>query len=344
MFTGCQPREPQLHLQVTSAANGAAVMPGRQLVFPDDHGAHTDYGIEWWYFTANLVDDKGEPFWLQWTLFRYRQEDTRDTPWHNNQSYMAHASVHSMRQHAFEERFARGGVGNAGVTVRPYNAFLDDWQFISDTAESIFPGQLQFNINGQVAVKLHMTSDANLVLHGEQGYSLKYPNSQYASYYYSQPFINVNGSINWHGEVKPVSGNAWYDHEWSSQLLGDDFSGWDWFSLHLQDNQKLMLFTLKTENSELPDVWHGTYLDSNGLQHTLSDKQVRVTPVAQMQVKGKRFNKHWRITIAEHNLELEVQVLKEAQLNSWLFTYYEGAINVQGSHSGVGFVEMTMGE
>ena len=41
-----------------------------RLSFPEDHAAHPDYRIEWWYLTANLEDERGEPLGLQWTLFR----------------------------------------------------------------------------------------------------------------------------------------------------------------------------------------------------------------------------------------------------------------------------------
>src|SRR5436305_9506827 len=41
------------------AGGFAQVVPGKQLVFPADHGAHPDYRIEWWYLTANLKDAQG---------------------------------------------------------------------------------------------------------------------------------------------------------------------------------------------------------------------------------------------------------------------------------------------
>ena len=48
----------------------AAVMPGRVLAFPADHGAHPEFRIEWWYLTANLTDAAGNVYGAQWTLFR----------------------------------------------------------------------------------------------------------------------------------------------------------------------------------------------------------------------------------------------------------------------------------
>ncbi|MEM1412154.1 MAG: carotenoid 1,2-hydratase, partial [Pseudomonadota bacterium] len=48
----------------------AQAQPGTVLSFPRDHGPHPDYRIEWWYLTANLVDESGRPWGVQWTLFR----------------------------------------------------------------------------------------------------------------------------------------------------------------------------------------------------------------------------------------------------------------------------------
>ncbi|MFN3613275.1 MAG: lipocalin-like domain-containing protein, partial [Rubrimonas sp.] len=48
----------------------AAVVRGRPLMFPQDHGAHPDYRIEWWYVTAILTTSDGRDCGVQWTLFR----------------------------------------------------------------------------------------------------------------------------------------------------------------------------------------------------------------------------------------------------------------------------------
>jgi len=43
----------------TESGGFAAVVPGKVLEFPRDHGPHPDYRIEWWYLTANLRDESG---------------------------------------------------------------------------------------------------------------------------------------------------------------------------------------------------------------------------------------------------------------------------------------------
>src|SRR5207302_100635 len=82
------------------------------------------------------------------------------------------------------------------------------------------------------------------MLQGDGGYSKKSERGQ-ASYYYSQPYFKVAGSITIDDKPAQVTGRAWMDREWSSQPLTSDQTGWDWLSLHLNEGEKLMLFRLR---------------------------------------------------------------------------------------------------
>ena len=108
----------------SSPAGYAAVVPGKNIQFPRDHLPHSAFKIEWWYLTANLTDDSGGEYGVHWTLFR--QSMSPDEPgdsWSNNQIWMAHAAISTPEGHLYEERFARGGIGQAGVQVNPEGAF-----------------------------------------------------------------------------------------------------------------------------------------------------------------------------------------------------------------------------
>ena len=87
-----------------------------------------------------------------------------------------------------------------------------------------------------------------MVLQGENGYSRKSEQGQ-ASYYYSQPFFTVEGTLTLHGRETKVTGRAWMDREWSSQSLAPDQTGWDWFSMHLSSGEKLMLYRIRGARS-----------------------------------------------------------------------------------------------
>ncbi len=97
----------------------APVVPGRVLGFPRDHGPHPDFRIEWWYLTANLQDASGAAWGAQWTLFRQAMTPGAEQPgWDSRQLWMGHAAVTNAETHRYAEKFARGGVGQAGWTLR----------------------------------------------------------------------------------------------------------------------------------------------------------------------------------------------------------------------------------
>ena len=88
-------------------------MPGRPLVFPQDHGAHPDFLTEWWYYTGNLADEAGRRYGYQLTFFRRAlQPPAETTPrpsdWAASQAYMAHFAITAADQgdHRSAEKLA----------------------------------------------------------------------------------------------------------------------------------------------------------------------------------------------------------------------------------------------
>ena len=72
------------------------VVPGRVFSFPADHGAHDGFRIEWWYVTANLKDQQGNDFGVQWTLFRSALKPLAEQAgWGNQTIWLGHAAATS---------------------------------------------------------------------------------------------------------------------------------------------------------------------------------------------------------------------------------------------------------
>ena len=203
----------------------AEVLPGQKLEFPRDHLPHTDYRIEWWYLTANLVDQRGSDWGLHWTLFRQAlNAGGNPQGWNSNQGGMGQAALRTPDGHVYEQRFARGGIGQAGVAVNDgrFAAWIDDWEMQGEGPEPL-PGTLSIRLQ-EFKARLYLDVATPWVLHGDQGYSRKSAQGQ-ASYYYSQPHIQVAGVIELQGESVAVSGPGWLDREWSSQPLADNQPG-----------------------------------------------------------------------------------------------------------------------
>lgn len=353
-----------------AASQGYAnASPATELVFPEDHGPHPDFRIEWWYLTANLENEDGEPLGMQWTLFRQAQQpkapDTADPgtlsntgPWAADQLWMAHMALSRGESHRVAERFARGtreplpdAAQQAGVTARPFRAWLDDWRLesLSTTSGNDALDHLRLTAQaedkqGLFGYQLELEADGPLVRHGINGFSQKSADGQ-GSMYYSQPFYRVSGEVWFSGERVAVSGRAWLDREWSSQLLSDSQTGWDWFSLHLDSGVRLMAFRLRGGGDNHDDYLSGSWITPDGEVTPLSAGGLTLVPQAFATAAGHRVPVRWRLTLPEQHLELEITA---RHANRWMNTsvpYWEGAVSVTDAKSGAprgqGYLEMT---
>lgn len=314
-----------------SGAEGFSVpQPDPAFAFPADHGPHYDYRIEWWYLTANLTGPDGTPYGLQWTLFRSALAPEAGEGWETPQLWMGHAAVTTPDDHYVSERLARGGIGQAGVIADPFQAWIDDWILQGDW------DNLRMTASGaQFAYDMALTAQGPLVFHGKDGYSVKSAAGQ-ASYYYSQPFLAVSGTLNLpQGEIA-VTGNAWIDREWSSQPLAENQTGWDWFSLSFDSGSKLMGFRLQqTDGAHFTSA---TWIAPDGTTTPYEDGAFTAVPLA---VNAQDVPVRWQVTLPDKGVDVTVAALNE---NAWMTTsvpYWEGPVTVAGSHTGVGYLEMT---
>ncbi|MDX8350750.1 lipocalin-like domain-containing protein [Cognatiyoonia sp. IB215182] len=298
--------------------------------FPTDHGPHNDYRIEWWYLTANLEGPDGTPYGLQWTLFRNAMAPSESDDWRSPQLWMGHAAVTTPDAHYVAERLGRGGIGQAGVIADPFEAWIDDWTLRGDWET------LQMTASGSdFAYDMALTAQGPLVLHGQQGYSVKSAEGQ-ASYYYSQPFFQIDGVLQLPEGDIPVTGNAWLDREWSSQPLADNQTGWDWFSLSFDDGNKLMGFRLQQTDGS--DFTSATWIAPDGQTTPYSNGAFSATPLA---TNADDVPIRWQVTLPQHGVDVTVAAINE---NAWMATsipYWEGPVTVTGSHAGIGYLEMT---
>jgi predicted secreted hydrolase len=325
----------------TAADGYAKVLPGKIFSFPADHGPHPDFRIEWWYVTANLKDAAGAAYGAQWTLFRQAlAPGGSQQGWANQQIWMAHAAVTSAKTHRTAETFARGGVGQADVTTDPFQAWIDSWAMRGSArtdAKTISP--LDLNASAKdFSYALHLEADRPLVLQGDGGYSKKSERDQ-ASYYYSQPFFKVSGQLAIDDKPATVTGQAWMDREWSSQPLAPDQTGWDWFALHLAGGEKLMLYRMREKSGR--DYASGTWILPDATNHQLGPADIQMTPKAPIDIEGHRLPVQWQVAIPSLKLAIEITPLNPRAWMGTSFAYWEGPISFAGSHTGVGYLELT---
>ena len=317
------------------------VVPGKVFSFPEDHGPHNGFRIEWWYVTANLMDSSGASHGAQWTLFRQAMAPGAELEgWANQQIWMGHAAVTSADTHRYAETFARGGVGQAGVDAKPFRAWIDSWEMrgldgMSDTA--IAPLDLKAS-GADFSYALRLDAERPLVLQGDGGYSRKSLREQ-ASYYYSQPHYTAKGILTIDDKPVDVTGMAWLDREWSSQPLAADQSGWDWLSLHFNAGDKLMLYRMRQTDGQ--HYGSGKWIAPDGKTELLASADITMTPLTYTEIEKRKIPTTWRIAIPTMALSIECTPLNARSWMGTSFPYWEGPIRFAGSHTGLGYLEMT---
>jgi predicted secreted hydrolase len=184
---------------------------------------------------------------------------------------------------------------------------------------------------------MNLTATGPLIFHGNNGYSVKSAEGQ-ASYYYSQPSYAIEGTIVLPDGDVDVTGNAWLDREWSSQPLSDNQTGWDWFSLSL-DSGKLMGFRLRQTDGTV--YTSATWITPDGQTTAYPDGAFNAEPLSTATVDGRTIPTRWRVTLPDRDVDVTVAAIND---QAWMQTsvpYWEGPITVTGTHTGVGYLEMT---
>ena len=311
--------------------------PGERLSFPEDYGPHPQHRIEWWYLTANLKTQDGEPLGLQWTQFRQAIEPRpadAEPPDANNwpleAAWMAHAAVSFDTRHYFAEKLARGDVGHAGARAEPIAVWLDDWQLEAEPAHGSW--RLQVAADGW-SYDLTLRVTGKPVAHGDQGFSAKSADGE-GSMYFSLVDLQIDGRVTLDDQTLDVSGKGWFDREWSSQFLKSGQQGWDWFALHLDSGDKLMAFQLREEDGGFRA---GTWIPADGEPIALGADQLNLTSLTQ----GDGYPRAWRLEVPDFGLNLEVAAPAGDYRNTGLYPYWESPVSVSGSHDGVGYMELT---
>ncbi|MDJ0833806.1 MAG: lipocalin-like domain-containing protein [Gammaproteobacteria bacterium] len=356
LLAGCGANEPgpaQQTALTVSSTMGGTVDPGfaraltpREFVFPADHGAHPEYATEWWYFTGNLSSDRGEAFGYQLTLFRVGLKPgsaDADSNWRSHQLYMGHLALSAIdrQQHLSEERFSRAAAGLAGADNNPLRVWLGPWS-INGSEDNIFPLTLQAATD-RFGIELSVEAGSKPpVLQGDRGLSQKSAAAGNASYYYSYTRLPTSGSIRLQDRVIKVEGNSWFDREWSSSALAADQAGWDWFSLQLDSGQDLMFYQMRGKDGQPQIYSKGVLVDREGRVEPLSLDNTRLSVTdTWTSASGTRYPIGWQMRIPRHAIDIEIQAAFADQEMAHTVRYWEGAVKVDGSHRGLGYLELS---
>jgi predicted secreted hydrolase len=140
------------------------------------------------------------------------------------------------------------------------------------------------------------------------------------------------------------------DHEFGSDELQADMTGWDWFSIQLDDRREIMDYRLRRKDGGFVPESSGSLVERDG--------SVRYLPLSAVDVDvvGSWTSPHthvaypsgWRVRVPSARVDVTlVPVVRDQELanTGGGVSYWEGAVDVNetgsGRRIGVGYVELT---
>jgi len=331
-----------------------AVASGRPLAFPRDYGAHSSYRNEWWYVTGWLQTDANgaagaslgaasdSSLGFEATFFRSRPALDEANPSRFAPNQLLFANVALSDPHAgslqHDQRIARRGFGLADASETDTAVHIDDWSL-----ERHADGRYRLNVaTPGFAFAFTLEPTQPVLVNGVGGYSRKGPLPDEASYYYSEPWLQVDGVLRRAGRSpgnggngdnggngEHVRGQAWLDHEWSSAPLADLAVGWDWIGINLDDGGALMALQIRDKAGR--KFWAGgTLRAADGSTRALSPESVSFTPLRRWRSPhtGASYPVAMRVDAQDLHLTL-VPLMDDQEFDSRASTgavYWEGAV------------------
>lgn len=369
---GCTARDPSpTRLSYTTILAGEVdsqfqrVTGPIHLRFPLDHGVHPDYQVEWWYLTGYLVDELGQEYGYQFTLFRFglqRHDLSRTSLFGRSHLFMGHFAIADVSRQLYlsAEHFARAPA-NADVTNHGefLTLHLDDWNLTIQEDNAMELRAHAHSHQTDFGVNFRLRAEGPLLLHGEDGFSRKGPEQGQASMYYSVIDLDTSGHLQIGEHELQVRGTSWFDHEWSTGSLAPDAVGWDWFSLQWDNGAALMLGVIRGADPgtvTADTAWPlqnsfpitPLYVDPDGSIHQLAESAyaITVTDHWTSNTTGVRYPSGWHLEIPAIHLECQMEPLLKNQEFIGVGIYWEGLVGAVCMHNGTstrgrGYVELT---
>jgi len=203
-------------------------------------------------------------------------------------------------------------------------------------------------VSDRFSLDLSLTAEKPPVINGRNGVSQKAEGTGRASHYISFTRLSTTGAFILNGKRFSVEGASWMDHEFFSHQLDANQSGWDWFSLQLEDRTELMLFRLRRAGGSVDPYSAGTYVDAQGHSRYLSagDFTLRPGKTWTSAATGGHYPVDWTIEVPSMGLKAAIHTPLVQQEITGSTNYWEGSIDIEATRqgrpvSGLGYLEMT---
>ncbi|MBX3617925.1 MAG: hypothetical protein KF839_12445 [Nitrosomonas sp.] len=283
--------------------------------------------MEWWYYNGYLNTDSGKQYSFHYTVFLL-----------NNVAHhmVSHASINDYQTGKYLTAQRRTAGNPSKSKENGFEFIQGNWLMTGGNGVD----QLKFNIEN-ISLELNVVSTQPPIIHGGNGVILLKDAGD--SYYYSRSRMKISGVLKIGNTVEKVTGISWFDHQWGDFSVGQ--LTWDWFSLQLSDSIDLMIYQLRDKKTSEKILYMGTF-NQNGNVETLSAEDFNVIPKKEWTSKKTNivYPTEWNIEIPSKNIRITIKSRNESnEFDAKLTTYniyWEGAVSVQGTHTGFGFMEL----
>ena len=155
------------------------------------------FKTEWWYFTGNLTNNRGQRFGYELTFFRQGIRSPIERTGTTSRFIVddlkfAHFTVTDPagKRFLFHQKVSRGSFGDAGFGDGNRLAWIDSWNLRMNPDGS-------FDLAADAldaAIQLHLVAQKPPVIHGSGGISRKAQGAGHASHYYSLTRLETSGA------------------------------------------------------------------------------------------------------------------------------------------------------
>lgn len=333
-------------VSISHAGEYRDVAPGSAVKIPRDLYHQNGYRVQWWYFTGHLFDKAGREFGFELTFFSVNvQQKSFSSRFGVNNLYISHFSVTDVaeKRFLFHERIDSGAFGFAGAESEQLHVWVTE-----NSLKGTLNGMYLKASGNNFSADLRLIPVKPIILNGEGGYSRKSEQSPLiASLYFSCPRLKTEGTLELNDTLYHVKGKSWFDREISTKSLAENQSGWDWFSIQLDDDTELMLYLLRNNDGSTDGFSSGTFIRADGTYRHLRRDDFKITVLSHFLSgqTGARYPSQWIIEIpSEHHRLLITPLLENQEIIAYRSTgnhYWEGTCSVGGTGTGRAYVEMT---
>jgi predicted secreted hydrolase len=326
------------------------IFEGQAINFPDDLFDHPHHQLDGWFYSGYLIDEAGHQYGVQLRFVRFglsRGLRQGESEWTTNQIYFAHMALTDVagQTSVYDEYLSRGNNRLAGINHAPYRIWVEDW-----SVAEVGPGQIRLQAaTPEIGLDLLMTQTKPVVLPEDEGTDQNQESAITAITYYAYPDNKAEGAIITPRGDFPVTGHLWHYHLWGSLNFGP-VAGWNLFWLDLDDGQEIIYFQVQRQDDIFADPTKEILLadqlivvDQDGQVTFLSPDAVELTVLDTWQSpkSQEEYPAEWNLSIPEHSIDLHLKPVLDDQEVSGNLTYWQGLVDVEGSHSGRGYGEMT---